>query len=209
MFSMSSLLSSGSKAALLVGSEPEALAIDFTDDYFLKSTGHYGSAKIKDRTNRSNNYNSNPYDLLTYTAPSLKMTTGPTGTLRFQAHNLVPGSSALEDTSTYMWQYIRAAPTVITPPSFTESAVRISEDTTPANQHSVIPGTHIFVLVGATYTFSVKLKAGTRSWASVRLDGGSGNFGGGQNYFDLANGVLGTISAGIEASKVSVCPLGT
>ena len=81
-------------AVLLAASETQALAIDLTDSFWQPSTGHYGSAYVLDTGTPANNYNSHPYGLLSYTSPSAKMTLGPTGTLRFGAHNLYLNSAS-------------------------------------------------------------------------------------------------------------------
>ena len=78
----------------LLGSETQGLALDFTDDYYQADTGHYGSAYVLDPGTPANNYDSHPYGLLTYTSPSAKMTLGPSGTLRFGAHNLYLNSAS-------------------------------------------------------------------------------------------------------------------
>lgn len=82
-----------SGAELLAGSEANALALDFTDPEF-SGTGHYGSAYVKDTGNPSNNYDSHPYGLLTYSSPSAKFLRGPSGTYRFGAHNLYLNSAS-------------------------------------------------------------------------------------------------------------------
>lgn len=100
MMFRSLLMLSGSMVALqaalavslaeeLAAGESQALAFDFTDDFWEADTGHYGSAFVLDTGTPANNYDSHPYGLLTYTSPSAKMTLGPTGELRFGAHNLV------------------------------------------------------------------------------------------------------------------------
>lgn len=83
-----------SGARTLVRYEAEALALDFTDNYFYSTTSLYGSAYVKDTGTPANNYDSTPYGLLTYTSPSLKMTRGPDGLLRFGAHNLYLNSGS-------------------------------------------------------------------------------------------------------------------
>lgn len=89
---------SSSAAALMLGNDTNGLALDFTDSSFSGLTGFYGSARIKDTTTSANNYNSSPdkaeSSLLTYTSPSPKMVMGPSGTLRYQAHNLFLNSAA-------------------------------------------------------------------------------------------------------------------
>jgi hypothetical protein len=88
-----------SAAATLAGADSaDAFAIDFTDDHFHATTGFYGSAWIGDTTTPANNYDSSPTttaaSLLTYTAPSLKMTRQNDGNLAFQAHNLYLNSAS-------------------------------------------------------------------------------------------------------------------
>lgn len=78
-----------SGAEALAAGAAEALALDFTDDFYQASTGLYGSAYVLDTSTPANNYDSHPYGLLAYTSPSAKMTMGPSGSLRFGAHNLV------------------------------------------------------------------------------------------------------------------------
>lgn len=50
-----------------------------------------------------------------------------------------------------------------------------------------------------TLTYSVYLKAGTRSWAILSLNGG-----GTQTWFDLTNGVTGTVGSGVTATITAV-----
>lgn len=53
-------------------------------------------------------------------------------------------------------------------------------------------GTH------GVFTYSHKLKAGTRSWAALSLDGGTT-----VTYFNLGTGALGTVGAGVTATIVA------
>lgn len=88
---------SGSAAKALAGGEANALALDFTDDHF-RSTGFYGSAYILDAGTPANDYNSSPdteaSSLLSYSGSSAKLTMGPSGTLRYNAHNLYLNSAS-------------------------------------------------------------------------------------------------------------------
>jgi hypothetical protein len=81
-----------SAAAAMLAAETQGLAFDFTDDAFFGRDGFYGSAEIKDTGTPANNYSAAPTrtasSLLTYTSPSVKMCMGPSGTLRYGAHNL-------------------------------------------------------------------------------------------------------------------------
>lgn len=68
-----------SEAAAMLADETNGLALSFTDDAFLSSTGHYGSARVKDTGTPANNYNSHPFGLLNYGGPPVKWVRGPTG----------------------------------------------------------------------------------------------------------------------------------
>lgn len=83
-----------SGARSLASGETQALAFDFTDNAWLATTNHYGSAYVLDTGTPANNYDSHPYGLLTYTSPPAKMTLGPSGALRFGAHNLYLNSAS-------------------------------------------------------------------------------------------------------------------
>jgi len=83
-----------SPANRMLAREAQGLALSFVDDFFLASTGHYGSARVKDTGNPSNNYNSHPFGLLTYSGASPKLCRGPDGNLRYGAHNLYLNSEA-------------------------------------------------------------------------------------------------------------------
>ena len=90
---MSDEILSGSSARMLAGLEPRAFTVSFTDSFHIGANQpHYGSAFIRETA--MIDFNGTPYDLLTYTSPSAKMTRGPNGTLRFQAHNLYLNSAA-------------------------------------------------------------------------------------------------------------------
>lgn len=78
----------GSPASKALIDETDGLALSFVDDYFLSSTGHYGSARVKYTSTPANNYNSHPFGLLTYSGASPKLCRGPDGNLRYGAHNL-------------------------------------------------------------------------------------------------------------------------
>lgn len=86
-----------SGAALLLKTESDGLALDFTDNYFAGS-GFYGSARIKDTTTPANAYNAAPTlegsSLLSYSSPSVKLTRKSDGVFRYQAHNLYLNSAA-------------------------------------------------------------------------------------------------------------------
>lgn len=82
-----------SGAGEMLRGETQGLSLSFTDDHFLASTSHYGSARVKDTGTPANNYNSHPFGLLTYASPNLKLCRGPDGLLRYGAHNLALNSA--------------------------------------------------------------------------------------------------------------------
>lgn len=186
-----------SVAAMMLAAETQGLALDFTDDYYFTSQGFYGSAAIKDTTTPANNYDSSPTktasSLLTYTSPSVKMCMGPSGTLRYGAHNLAVQSGTLTTT----WAASQATITAFgTPPAGYAQSFKIDE-TAVTNSHllsQAVTGN----IVGATYSLGFVAKAGERSFCAVS-DGNSGC----GNYFDLSNGTVGgttTFTAPISAN---------
>ena len=78
-------------------------------------------------------------------------------------------------------------------PNGSQNASRINE--------TAVNGVHRLFLnptvASAKHTFSVFLKAGTRKWAYLRLDGGTFEP---RTWFDLENGVLGTVNSDHIAS---------
>lgn len=71
----------GSPADASLSAESQGLALSFTDTFFLNSSGHYGSARVKDTSTPANNYNSHPFGLVTYAGASKKWVRGPSGLL--------------------------------------------------------------------------------------------------------------------------------
>ena len=79
------------------------------------------------------------------------------------------------------------------------NAQKLMENATGSTDHPAYTNA-ITAIVGTTYVISFYIKAAGRNWAAV------GNFDGSwrQAYFDLVNGVVGTVAAGITAQMVSV-----
>lgn len=100
---MATLVLAVAGAEELAGDEANAFALDFTDDYYQASTGFYGSAYILHAAKPANDYNSSPdtetASLLTYSGSSAKLTMGPSGTLRYNAHNRILNSEDLTQAS--------------------------------------------------------------------------------------------------------------
>lgn len=93
-------VSATSLAALMLASETQGLALDFTDGFWSAPIGLYGSAKVKDTTTPANNFDSVPGSLLAYTGTT-KLTRQSDGVYRYQAHNLCPNSESTAGWSAY------------------------------------------------------------------------------------------------------------
>ena len=169
-----------SDARTLAGAETQALAIDFTDDFFQATTGQYGSAYILDTTTPANNYDSHPYGKLTYTSPSLKMCRQADGLLKFGPHNLFLHSEAPSNAA---WSKT----------SCTVSGSVVTFTGATLAKHINQPVT---VVLGSPYTFSVEVTAGTHSIFQLV------NNGDGQAYanFNLSAGTVGTAGTKTTAS---------
>jgi hypothetical protein len=97
------------------------------------------------------------------------------------------------------WQKIRGTITAnsTTAPDGTATASTFIEDTSSIGKYLV----QAKVVVAGAYTSSIFAKANTRSWSVIRLYDGSADK---SAYFDLTNGVLGTVDAGVTATITSV-----
>lgn len=79
---------------------------------------------------------------------------------------------------------------------------KLIEDATASNTHMILQSVTVGAGTTDWYTFSVWLKAATRTWARFGMVAGSG---GALAYVDLTNGVLGTVSNGTNwASTAAV-----
>jgi hypothetical protein len=106
-----------------------------------------------------------------------------------------------QDISTVSWSKVRATITgttsATTAPDGTYTAQKLIEDTTTGATHcttksSTISGT------GTTYTVSIYAKAAERTWLAIQAAGEDPNYI--TAYFDLINGVLGSVATGITAA---------
>jgi hypothetical protein len=145
-----------SAAAAMLAAETQGLAFDFTDDAFFGRDGFYGSAEIKDTGTPANNYSAAPTktasSLLTYTSPSPKMVMGPSGTLRFQAHNLYLNSASPANQSITVVSSATYAVTITGTVSVTASGAATGTWTA---------GTQTFTAATTTLTFGSTSGAGT------------------------------------------------
>lgn len=106
-----------------------------------------------------------------------------------------------QDISTGSWSKVRVTITgttsVTTAPDGTYTAQKLVEDTTTGITHftaksSTISGT------GSIYTVSMYAKAAERTWLAIQTAGEDPNYI--TAYFDLTNGVLGSVATGITAT---------
>jgi hypothetical protein len=178
--------------------EDEAFAIDFTDTFWQASTGFAGSVYIKDLTTPANDYDSSPTtasaSVLTMTAPSLKMTRQANGLLAFQAHNLILWSEELDDA---IWVKRGGAVTanqIAAPDGTTTGDLYVVDGTT--GSHDIYQRPTFLAGVGYAQDFYVKYY--NTQWVAINLR--TGDAATRITYFDVLNGVIGTVGSGITAT---------
>lgn len=181
-------VSAASGAALLAAGEDEALVLDFLDNYFYSTTSFYGSAFIKDLGTPANDYNSSPTQtassLLTYTAPSLKMTRKADGNLAFQAHNLFLQS----DTFNVTWASVNV----------TASATNVTAaGSGTAARYFIQSITHVS---GVGYAVSFEIKNDGQQFIQIYNNGDVGAY----CNFDVNNGIVGNAGSLTTASISAV-----
>jgi hypothetical protein len=167
-------------AQKLAESERQGLFLDFTDRSIL----------VRDGTTAANRANSfgltdgngvlrGPTALLTYTSPSVKMCMGPSGTLRYGAHNLCLRSSTFSTTWAMQISATRTSQASEVDP-FGATGTVWEIDTSPAPLGRIQQD--ITWVSGATYSYELWVKAPAASAATaVRIttnDGASWSTGG-------------------------------
>ena len=103
--------------------------------------------------------------------------------------NLVLQSQTFDSYPTWVPGFATITANVTTAPDGTMTADKLVEDSTTAS-HYVLQGV---TLSAGVYVFSFFAKADGRSWVHTRALFG-------QTYFDVTNGVLGTVPAGVTAT---------
>jgi hypothetical protein len=200
-----------SAAAAMLAAETQGLAFDFTDDAFFGRDGFYGSAEIKDTGTPANNYSAAPTrtasSLLTYTSPSVKMCMGPSGTLRYGAHNLVTYS---EDFSNGAWATgttLTIAANATTAPDGTLTADSLTRTSTSAAENNIR-----FTSSqnnSTPYSFSVCAKHSSGSGKlyvrNIAVDSSTTN---GVVQFDLEAGTISYTYGSTYSSSASMVSLG-
>ena len=78
---------------------------------------------------------------------------------------------------------------------------RLIEDTTPTATHYVQNFSSITITNAVAYSVSVYAKANGRTWIAMSGDILSG-FLGGPQYFDIGNGVIGTLASGVTSAAI-------
>jgi len=127
---------------------------------------------------------------------SPKMVWDVNGVLGWSPHNMCLQSQAFEQTTP--WNPTTAVTftaNAIAAPDGTMTADKMVE-TAIASNHQVLHA-NITTIIGATYTFSAYLKAAERTWTALtKLNEAP------SDWFDLANGVVGTSSQGGAITSV-------
>jgi len=123
----------------------------------------------------------------------------PSLLLEPQRTNLNLYSNNLENANWSVFQATRTVNSAVSPDG-TTNAIKLTEDST-TNFHSIFLPTSIIVTSGQTYSRSVYLKQAGRMWASLIITDNSVTY---RAWFDLQNGVLGTVGSGITAQITNV-----
>jgi hypothetical protein len=116
-----------------------------------------------------------------------------------QRTNLNLYSNNLENAYWTLFQATRTINSAVSPDG-TTNAIKLTEDTT-TNFHSIYLPTSITVTSGQTYSRSVYLKQSGRMWASLVI---TDNAITSRAWFDLQNGVVGTVNIGLTAQITNV-----
>lgn len=135
-------------------------------------------------------------DIITFSRSSNATRIGPNGLVQYAPHNLSLRSQEFDNAS---WTKSGATVTAnaIAAPDGTVTADKMIESATTAVHGLYQTAT---VVANTPHTVSVYAKAGERNWLVINpFTTGSSYV-----YFDLANGVVGTIGSGITASIQSV-----
>jgi hypothetical protein len=201
----------GSGALRLLGNEPQGLAIDFTDM----------SMVVRDTGTPANNFSGDPNTKLTYTSPSTKWIENSAGilvsgtTLRTGFLNSVAQGLLVEESRTNTTLYsqtpsnaywVNRLNVVVTSESQTApdgtSTAALFTDANTGGTATVLPwrlASSETVVAGQPYTLSVFAKAGTCTRMFMRLEG---DYVSGARHanFDLSNGTIGIVDAGVTAT---------
>ena len=129
-------------------------------------------------------------DIITFSRSSNATRIGPTGRVEYAPHNLLLQSQDFLTT----WTNTRSSEVVnaVAAPDGTVTADKLVEDSSASNDH-VINQT-ASVSSSTTYTTSVFLKAGERTWAFINMvDVGISSY---RSWFNLSTGQTGTNDSG-------------
>ena len=137
-------------------------------------------------------------DIVTFSRSSNATRIGPTGRVEYAPHNLLLQSQDFSTT----WTNTRSSEVVnaVAAPDGTVTADKLVEDSSASNDH-VINQT-ASVSSSTTYTTSVFLKAGERTWAFINMvDVGISSY---RSWFNLSTGQTGTNDSGNSSTITSV-----
>lgn len=138
--------------------------------------------------------------LLASARASVAMQQTVAGAWEFAPHNLLTFSEAIDNAA---WTKSAATVSVdaVVAPSGAQTGDILIPDATTAQHYAT--RTYAGLNAGTSHAFSVYARAAGRNWLWVYL-GGGGNGSNCSAYFDLQNGVTGTVGAGATASIVAV-----
>jgi hypothetical protein len=176
-------------AGLLIIGETNALAFDFTHTNFAKQMRITTAGAAVD---------SDPYSLLTYTSPSVKMCRQSDGTLKYGNHNLILQSQVLDNASWTKSETTISA-NAATAPDGTLTADKVQENTNSALHQASQTFT---VLANKQYQVSCFLKAAERTTTQMYVEGGSSWYG---RQISLVDGSFASAAtaSGSEVTMVS------
>jgi hypothetical protein len=137
-------------------------------------------------------------DIITFSRSSNATRVGQTGLVEYAPHNLLLQSQDFSTT----WTNTRSSEVVnaVAAPDGTVTADKLVEDSSASNDH-VINQT-ASVSSSTTYTTSIFLKAGERTWAFINMvDVGISSY---RSWFNLSTGQTGTNDSGNSSTITSV-----
>jgi hypothetical protein len=182
----------------LLAGETDGLAIDWTatSDFALST---WAMQAVQERNSSTDTLQS-PHVFFTQSGTSPKYVQNSSTTIGWSPHNLCLQSEDIATT----WTNLRTTESTnaTTAPDGTSTADKLIEDVGVATNYRLVQS--ISVTTGLVYTFSIYAKAAERSW--VRIGADTTRFADNTfAYFDLTNGVVGSLGAGgISHSITSV-----
>jgi hypothetical protein len=176
------VFSEGGAEDLLTG-ESDGLAFDFTYD-----ADRDLQALVLDTTTPANDFSGDPFDLLTYTSPSLKLCRQSDGIYRYGNHNLCPQSQTVDGTGNWPTDQTTLTSNNTTAP---DGSVTADLVTATGSGNQVQGNNDLLLGQGNRSQISVYLKYVDTQW--VRVGCWASGFGSAATaYFDIQNGATGS-----------------